>query len=228
MIALDRLIRARYPYRTARLCTRKVAILSTIIVCLCSALFTSHVLQPEFAYASMFSSICGPSRSSQTTYSFFFYNIWSLLQLIVTYFIPSCLMLACILGLHKKMRGQRNLAVTSTRRERLHLQMLILMLASVVFFVICILPYSIHLAISLRLESTSTSVITNYVLQLFLKMNYSCNFYVHCLSSGLFRKTFLEQLKRMYFYWTGLRREANNSVYPLTAIPRARILPTVQ
>ena len=119
LISIDRFIRARFPYQQARLCTRKMAIYSFAVVCACSTLLTCHVLQSEFAYTDVKSNTCGPSRSTSTSYTKFYFNIWPIMQVIVNYFIPSCLMMIFVISIHSKVRLQRALVVTTARRERI-------------------------------------------------------------------------------------------------------------
>jgi hypothetical protein len=86
LIALDRFIRARFPFRQARLCTRKVAVCAVAILYMCAIAFTYHVLQPELAFTIPGTNLCQPARFPPTSYSIFFYNVWPILQVIVTFF----------------------------------------------------------------------------------------------------------------------------------------------
>ncbi len=97
LIAADRLVRARFPHRQARLCTRKVAAWLVGSVCACATLFTSHVLQPVFAFTSQSFKWCGPARSPVTSYTIFYSNTWPILQLIITYILPSGLMIVSLI-----------------------------------------------------------------------------------------------------------------------------------
>ena len=227
LIAIDRLIRVRFPFRHARLCTRKVAACMTAVVCICGTMFTSHVLQPEFTFPTPTSNRCGPIRSPPTTYSLFYYNIWPILQLISTYLLPSILMIFFLIGVYSKMNEQRTIVAGSSRRERQQRQMLILMISSVAWFIICTLPYGTFRIINQRIVSTPTTSLISSVLELFRGMNFYFNFYIHCLTSQLFRTTFIHQFKQ--FVMCSKRRIGNNNslIHPMTTITvRPWVLPT--
>lgn len=156
LIAIDRLVRVRFPFRQARLCTRKVAACMIATVCICSTVFTYHVLEPQFAFGSLTSSRCGTVRSPPTTYSIFYYNTWPILQLIFTYVLPSILMAGFLMGVYSKMHEQQTMVAGSSRREKQQRQMLILMISSVSWFVFCTLPYGTFRIIVQRIGSTVT------------------------------------------------------------------------
>jgi hypothetical protein len=158
---------------------------------------------------------CGVDRSGSTPYILFYRNIWPTIQLIIIYLIPTCLMIMSLIGIQVKMHGQQNLVAAPTRREKLQRQMLILMISSVACFSLCTLPYSILRAIIVRFGPSSTTAIPDSVTTILLTMNYSCNFYIHCLTSRLFRETFIKQLKQLFKL---CKIPANDRVYPIAAI----------
>ena len=227
LIAIDRLIRVRFPFQQAQLCTRKVAACMTAVVCICAAVFTYHVLQPEFTFTNPITSRCGPNRTNPTSYSIFYYNTWPILQLIFTYVLPSICMSLFLIGVYSKMRQQQTVAVASLRREKQQRQMLILMISSVVWFIICTLPYGTFRIILQRIPSTSTTSLVSNILNILRNMNYCFNFYLHCLTSQLFRSTFIQQFKR-FTMWSKRRVGYDSTViHPMTTITvRARGLPT--
>ena len=219
LIAMDRCIRARFPFQQALVCTRKVAVVATCIVCVCSGAFTCHLLQPEVSFIIPGTNICQPPRFPATPYSIFFFNIWPILQIIFTYFISSCLMIACVVGLYDKIRRQQqHLARRSNGRERLQRQMLILMLSSIAWFIVCTWPFSILVVVSSRLGTPSPTSVETSIAAQFLNMNYCYNFYIHCLTSRLFRATFKGQCKR-FFTWC--KRSCNHTVHPLSTTDNA-------
>ena len=226
LIAIDRLIRVRFPFRHARLCTRKMIACVTVVICICAMVFTYHVLQPEFAFASRTSGRCGPMRSPPTDYSTFYYNIWPTLQLIVTYVLPSICMIFILIGIYTKMRERQAVVAGVTRREKQQRQMLILMISSVAWFVICTLPCGIFRIVTQRSGITPSTLLITDILEIFRNMNYCYNFYIHCLTSQLFRKTFIQQLKRFAIYCKRQHGHENTAVYPLTTIIRPRALQT--
>jgi hypothetical protein len=223
LIATDRLVRSRFPYQQARLCTRKVAAWSVAVVCMCSALLTCHVLQSEFGYIIPGSNLCGPARSPPTSYSIFYFNIWSVLQLLITYLIPICWIIFCLIGIYSKVRAQATLTNASTRRENLQRQMLILMISSVTCYTVSTLPSAMYRFCYLYLVGSSSSLLVTNILMDLLNMNYSYNFYLHCLTSRLFRETLIQQLKRLYL-WCKRHRGEDNNVYPLPIVARQHTL----
>lgn len=224
LITIHRLIRARFPYRQARICTPRMAAYSTAIVCICSIALNCHVLLPQFAYTNVKSNSCGPLRSPATSYSIFYFNIWFLLQLIITYFIPSCLMIIFVISIHCKIRLQRNLVVGVTRREKIQRQMLILMLSSIVCFIICTIPYSINRILYQRTGVTTSTITAIAILTAIFNMNYCLNFYIHCLTSKLLRQTFIEQIKRLCIPCKRQRQDITSTVHPLQTIRNRSIL----
>jgi hypothetical protein len=219
LIALDRFIRARFPFRQARLCTRKVAVCAVGILYICAIAFTYHVLQPELAFVIPGTNLCQPTRFPPTSYSIFFYNVWPSLQLILTYFIPSGLMILCAIGSYTKVNAQQNMMGPSRRREKLQRQMLILMISSISCFIIFTWPFSIFLIVSIHFGISLSSIQAN-ILSIFLSINYCYNFYIHCLTSRLFRQTFIEQLKRFYKW---CKRPKNNTVHPIVSAIRVPV-----
>lgn len=226
LIAIDRLIRIRFPFRHARLCTRKMAACMTAMICLYAIVFTYHVLQRHFAFSSRTSIRCGPVRSPPTEYSIFYYNTWPTLQLIVTYVLPGTLMILILIGIYTKMRERQTVFVGLTRREKQQRQMLILMISSVAWFLICTLPCGIFRIITQRSGITPSTLLVTDILEIFRNMNYCYNFYIHCLTSQLFRNTFIQQCKRFPTWCKRRRGLDNTTVYPLTTVIRPRVLPT--
>ena len=218
LIALDRLIRTRFPFQQAQICTRKVAAYSVIVVCICSAVLTSYVLHSEFAYTDTLTNWCGPARSPVTSYTHFYFNVSGILQSFITFIIPICLIILCMIGIYSKVHVQQTTIGTSVRRERLQRQMLIMMISSVACFAICAVPYALHRIIYLRLGTTPTTTLEVSIFSIFLNMNYSYNFYIHCLASKLFREKFIQQSKQLYIWFKRRIRQSNTVIYPMESI----------
>ena len=226
LIALDRWVRAHFPHRQARLCTPKVAACFVAVMSVCSTLFACHVLQPEFTFTAPGSALCGPPRSPSTSYSVFYYDTWPILQLPVTYLIPSFVMIICSLNVYSKVRTQRTLLAASIRKERMQRQMLILMISSVVCFAVCTIPYAIYRIVYLRSAANTISPIVTNTVSTLMNSNYCYNFYIHCLTSHLFRETCLQQLKRVASAWyRRQRRNGTNTVHPLSTLTKPGTLP---
>lgn len=215
LISIDRFIRVYFPYQTARICTRRVASYSILIVCLCAIAFTSHVLQPGFSYTDPNLEWCGPPNFPATSYSIFFYDWWNVIHRLVTYLAPSCMMFLSLIFIKVKLHTRRTVIRGSNRRERLQQQMLIMMLSAVVWFIISTLPYSMYQIYYFKFANIAVLPLEIFVFYYLLHMNYCFNFYIYCLTSRLFRQHFLQQLKRFYF-----RPRNNADVYPLQIIVR--------
>lgn len=224
LIAIDRLVRVRFPFRQGRLCTRKVAAIMATFICICATVYTHHVLQPEFAFTSRTGNRCGPLRSPPTTYSIFYTNVWPIIQLVFTYILPSVSIIFSVIGIYSKMRVRQNAVVASMRREKQQRQMLILMISSVTWFIVCTLPFGLFRIVTQRTESTSVIRVIDDVLDVLRNMNYCFNFYIHCLTSELFRKTFIEQLKRIAMRFNIRIGQDNNAIHPLQTLVRPQTL----
>ncbi|CAF1542569.1 unnamed protein product [Rotaria sordida] len=220
LISMDRLIRVRFPHKQRQLCTPKLAALFVSITCICSIIFTCHVLQSDFGFSDPVSPLCGPSRFALTFYSKFYFNIWPILQLFITYFIPNCLMIVSVICIRISMNGQQIQFIRSRRREKNEQQMFILMASSIICFAICTLSYSIHRIVYQRFGVNLTTLIEIAILTVFLNINYCYNFYIHCLTSKFFREKFIEQFERIF---CGRKRQIiNTSVHPLSLMTKPR------
>ncbi|CAF0929971.1 unnamed protein product [Adineta ricciae] len=216
LISIDRLICTHFPYRTAKICTRKVAGCSIVAVSICSAAFTSHVLQPAVSYANPSSNWCGPPAFPSTDYSIFYYNTWTILRLMILYIVPSCFMIVCLVSVHLKIHRRPTIIVPSVRRERVQRQMLILMISTVIWFCVSTLPYSVYQIFYLKFGDVSVLPIEIFVFYNALNMNYCYNFYIHCLTSQLFRQNFIQKLKQLYLWLKRkTRRQVANQIYPM-------------
>lgn len=217
LIAVDRWIRVRFPFQQARLCTPKVVVYSIFLVSTCSTLFACHVLQPTFAFMASGSELCGPSRFPPTFYSIFYYQTWPILQLTITYIIPSYFMIICWISLYRKVRLQQILVVASIRRERMQRQMLKLMISSCISFTISTVPFAIYRIVYLRSAINSINPIVTSTVSLLMNINYCADFYIHCLSSQLFRETFVQQLKRVYIWFRRRTGRERMVIHPIAA-----------
>lgn len=223
LITMDRLVRVRLPHQQKRICTPRVAALSIVIICICSIGFTSHVLLSEFGFSNPISKLCGPNRTSMTIYSIFYFNTLPILQLIITYLLPSCIMIISLIFIRTIIGLQQNQFVRSRRREKVEQQMFILMFSSIICFSICTLSYSIHRIVYQRSEVTSQTQLEIAILTIFLNINYCYNFYIHCLTSNLFRHKFIEQIRLVFIT---RNRPYNNTVFPFSTVTAPHRLPT--
>ena len=145
---------------------------------------------------------CGANRL-YPSYIYFYTNIWPTITILTVTIMPGSCMLICVLAIVINVKKSRNRVIAvdnpaqqhEKRRARfLHRQMLILMLMTVILFFLTTFPVALYrftvstlgvqLAFSLRLLLTS-------IFTLITVTNYSLNFYLHSLSSKLFRREFL-------------------------------------
>lgn len=199
LIACDRFIRVRFPHHQTNICRRKVVLYSVLILCLISFGFNAHLLYPDYPYFNRGTNVCGLARAPVTPYTYFYFNVWPILQVLIYYFLPICLMLFGLIGVCLKLRSQRTTVQVSTRRTKLQQHMLLLMVSSVICFALCTLPQSIHRVINLRFGSNSSTPMILSIMNIFFNINYSYNFYLRCLTSKLFRETFLQQIRFVYY-----------------------------
>lgn len=178
---------------------------------MCAIGFNSHVLQPLFVTIVPATRVlCGPSLINATQYTLFYFRTWPILQICVNVLAPTILMILFLLLIYRKVR------TVGRVRQNQHLQnqMLILMLSKTILFLICTLcdgVYNLTLVSSIQSNSTtgnSYRLILNAILVILLNLNYSIAFYVHCLTSTLFRKTFFKLIQR--------QGHLQNRVHPIT------------
>jgi hypothetical protein len=210
-VAIDRFIRACLPHRTKLWCTKRNVAIAVLITVVCSTAFNSHVLQNSFGTAFPFSRvICGPSRQNTTDYTLFYYIAWPILQICINILLPALLMIICLVAIYQKA------LTTGLVRQTQHLQkqMLFIMLSKTILFLICTLPYGVYRLITIySLDPSNTKqyaifLVVTALLTILLNANYSLGFYAHCLTSTLFRQTFLKTIK------TCMGRQGANIVQP--------------
>mgnify|MGYP002379140567 FL=1 len=91
---------------------------------------------------------------------------------------------------------------TSQRQNQLQKQMFILMFVSICVFFLTNLPLTLYKIIasqlSKNLEAEAVAFSINWTaLGWVQSLNYAVNFYIHCLTSTLFRKEFCERMKSL-------------------------------
>ena len=218
LITFDRFVRAYLPHRTRQWCTHRNAIIVVCITILCSVGLNSHVLQPLFTVVFPFTRvICGPSRLDVTDYATFYYFTWPVLQICINILTPALLMMISLIMIYRKVRQ----VGVVRRNRRLQNQMLLLMLSKTLLFLTCTLVYGAYRMATVSSMDTSDTVkyqlflVVTAALTVLLNANYSISFYVHCLTSTLFRQIFLKTIKKC---WQRRRRPRGNTVQPTAFI----------
>ena len=145
---------------------------------------------------------CGANRL-YPSYVYFYTNIWPTITILTVTILPAACMTIFIIAIAINVRKSHNRVVTienpaqqhEKRRARfLHRQMLILMLMTVILFFFTTFPVAIF-----RFALSTLGIQLSFALSLFLTSiftlitvaNYALNFYLHSLTSKLFRREFL-------------------------------------
>ena len=133
-------------------------------------------------------------------------------------------MIVLIVDIFLKIRAQKRTLVAPTeaaatqelsrRNKRIHNQMIILMLVNVIIFFATTLSLTFDkliasFAIS-GIAGLQRYLITSSIFNWILSLNFAITFYIHCLSSSLFRNEFL--------YLFNIRRSQNNTDRTLTRV----------
>lgn len=82
IIAIDRWLRARFPFKTNTWCTRRNALIFMILVLVVGAGLHSHMLNAEFfgkRYPGIATEACGPTGSLRS-YRVFYFSQWPYIQ----------------------------------------------------------------------------------------------------------------------------------------------------
>ena len=202
MIAADRWIRVRFPLKSKRICTPRHAWLTSIAIVIVSAGFNSHVLGPSYGRLQAgIMTVCGPSAYNQI-YNVFIRQIWPTLFSCVQILLPALLMTVFSLDTFHRVVQQRHIQKSVQRRRRTQLDhhMLLIMLATIILFIITLLPmslFNIMLSPLLNKVLTQTQALElSSIVTWVAAINYTMDFYTHCLTSRLFRQELLQFFRK--------------------------------
>lgn len=201
LVSCDRWIRTQFPLKAQKICTPRTAIYTIIVVAGIDVLFHVHILTPLFGQSlAGIPPSCGPNRA-YPSYVFFFNEFWPTITIITVNILPATLMVifvtATIINIHT--RRNRVLPVqTSTgqphekrRNSFIHRQMFILMIVTLILFFMTTLPVALFRFAMATLDVQqpfSLSLLLAAIFGLITASNYALNFYLHSLTSKLFRK----------------------------------------
>ncbi|CAF1085229.1 unnamed protein product [Adineta steineri] len=212
-VTIDRWLRTRFPFKANKWCTHRTVIIVTICIITIGISLHSHMLSAEF-FGKFFPGIatvaCGPVQF-WAPYTLFFFVQWPFIQVFFVCLIPVALMLLGSIDIHHAIQKTKSRIQTvgmnqpqQLRQARLHRQMLILMISSIMIFFITTLPVSIRQIVAAYAIFANTTIDENEIvnetaiLTVLLSLNYAINFYVHCLTSKLFRDEFIKFIKIIY------------------------------
>ncbi|CAF0920626.1 unnamed protein product [Adineta ricciae] len=194
-ITIDRWLRVRFPFRVRELCTRKRVTIGACVIVIVSAALNSHLASP-FIEVVPGATVCSSSRTSNPSYEYFYMTIWPILITILQIVLPTILLSAFSISLFVELRRQQQQKSQMKRGRRVFLdrQILLIMISSIFLFFITQIPLSLFyilMTYTLRSKLTIEQLIQfNNFTVLVASINYAASFYIHCLSSRLFRQEF--------------------------------------
>ena len=204
LVSFDRWIRTRFPHKAQRLCTPRTAIYSIIVALMLDILLHVHILTPLFGPIPPGSAgPCGPNQY-YPPYVYFYTDYWPVITMVTVTLLPAALMVFFLLGIIIKIQAARRrivplqLTTHEKRRSRfIHRQMFILMIVTLILFFISTLPVALFrfiLSTAGVKQAFSISLLLAGVFGVITTSNNALNFYLHSLTSKLFRREFLRAI----------------------------------
>lgn len=155
-------------------------------------------------------SYCG-ANSLYPTYGYFYTYIWPFVTVLTVNIIPAMLMTLFLIGIILSLRSRQNRIQplrqsNLSRHENRHApflqrEMFLLMIATVMLFFCTTFPnglFRITLSTTSLYESFSYSLFITSIFEILALCNHSLNFYLHCLTSKLFRREFFQCFVRRH------------------------------
>ncbi len=216
-ISIDRLIRSELPMRSRRICTRRNAVIYTLI----NFVIFSIVWSPWLAPAVIRDSITGTCIFDKSSIiSFYLTQIQAPLRLIVVCIIPVIVMAASNIRMLYNMRQSRrrvgnqvemkrtitavgsNVITNPTirRMSAIDRMLFYMMLANVCTFIITQIPFHIYTTVrsyNMSLNTFTASLIRALVL-IWSSIYFGVAFYLYCFASPLFRQKFIITSKKIF------------------------------
>ena len=151
---------------------------------------------------SVESGVCG-GNTKFPAYVIFYQQYWPLLTTILVTVLPALMMIIFLLAIFLQIRTRQNRVLPQTsitenprekRRNRfIHRQMFIMMLMTIALFFVTTLPEALFrfLIGTMKIPLPySLSLLLTAIFGMISTLNYALNFYLHCLTSRLYRKEF--------------------------------------
>ena len=201
-VSCDRWIRTQFPLKAQTICTPRTALYAIIVGVGIDTLLHVHLLTPFFGPINPgVSAACGPNPA-YPSYQYFFNEFWPSITIMTVTIVPAALMIIFICGtiinIHTRrnrvlpMQPQSNISSTDKRRANfIQRQMFILMIGTLILFFVTTLPVGVFRFASATLkiqQSFSLSLLLAAALGVITASNYALNFYLHTLTSKLFRR----------------------------------------
>jgi hypothetical protein len=187
-IAIDRWLKARFPFKTSKWCRRRNAFIMVLLAVVIGCCLHSHMLNAQVfgkRFPGIATEACGPI-DYRSSYTEFYFATWSYIQAVLVCIVPATLMLISAIDISHvirkgKMRIQpagRNQA-NLQRRDRIQRQVLLMMISSIILFLLTVLPVNIrvivatyqitmHYVVDLTEIANQTAIIS-----VFLTLNYA-------------------------------------------------------
>jgi hypothetical protein len=145
-------------------------------------------------------TVCGPKPTNRA-YDTFVRQIWPTIFSCIQTVVPVILLIILSIDTFRRLSRQRQIQNTHRIRRRTQLdnQILLIMLATITLFVATTLPlglFNILLTPVLRGPMNQIQLLElSSILTFIAAINYTLDFYIHCLTSRLFRQELIQILK---------------------------------
>ncbi|CAF1062930.1 unnamed protein product [Adineta steineri] len=187
-VTIDRWLRTCFPFKANKWCTHKNVIIVTICIIIIAISLHSHMLSAQFfgRYQPGIATIaCGPIQFTGS-YIDFYFTQWPFIQVFFVCLIPVTVMLLGSIAIPRTIQKTKSRIQTigtnqpqQLRQARLHRQMLILMISSIMIFFVTTLPVNLRQIVGAYEVSTGQNTDINKIvsdtaiLTVLLSLNYA-------------------------------------------------------
>lgn len=206
-VALDRWIRSQFPVKAQQICQPRTAIYVILIALLLDCALHVHLLTPMFGQSAPGVTTSCNANDAYPTYVYFYSRIWPVMTTFSVTIVPASCMVFSLVGIAVSIKTRRNRILPASQRTAthvekhraryLHRQMLILMFVTLALFFFTTLPAALYRFVTSTLgvqQPFAFKVFLSAILAILTTSNYTLNFYLHSLTSTLFRKEFVKCL----------------------------------
>jgi uncharacterized integral membrane protein len=212
-IAFDRLIRSEMPMRSRSICTRRNAVIYTIISFIIFSILWSMWLCPMIVRDPV-TELCINTKSALLY--FFLNQVQTPVRIVIVLIIPIILMIAAntrmLSNMRQSHRRVHNQTVHSTtvvsavvngqnirRMSEIDRMLFFMMLANVGTFIITQIPFHVYTVVRTyyNVLDTFTNSLVRALLLIWSSIYFGVAFYFYCLASPLFREKFVMMSKKL-------------------------------
>lgn len=216
-IAIDRYLRSDKPHRSRQLCTRRNAFKLALICLILFILLWSFYLLP-FSRQDPRTGVCLYDQFPR--YHWFLINILLPLRAVCFCLIPILLivvvnirMLINIRRSHQRIAEMKenkiatimrlstaNHSLISSRMSAIDRMLFLLMFANVLTFLVTQIPFHLYgiLQVYFQTFDRYTHTLIDVLLLMWSSLYFGIAFYIYCLASPLFRKKFVQIIKKFF------------------------------